>query len=57
MHENNAVELLPVDYVDIPRTVARERGFVSINATTEVDQFGQCACETTAGRYVPWGAR
>ena len=34
-----------------PRTVARERGFVSINATTEVDLFGQCASETMAGRY------
>jgi len=51
MHENSAVELLPVDYVNNPRTVARERGFVSINATTEVDLYGQCASETMAGRY------
>jgi len=51
MHDNSAVELLPVDYVNNPRTVARERGFVSINATTEVDLFGQCASETMAGRY------
>jgi acyl-CoA hydrolase len=51
MHENHALELLPVDYVNNPRTVARERGFVSINATSEVDLFGQCASETMAGRY------
>jgi acyl-CoA hydrolase len=51
LHENTAVEMLPVDYVNDPRTVARESGFVSINATTEVDLFGQCASETMAGRY------
>ena len=43
--------MLPVDYVNSPLTVARERGFVSIKATTEVDLFGQCASETIAGRY------
>ena len=51
LHENTAVEMLPVDYVNDPRTVARERNFVSINATTEVDLYGQCASETMAGRY------
>jgi acyl-CoA hydrolase len=43
--------MLPVDYVNDPRTVAREPHFVSINATTEVDLYGQCASETIAGRY------
>jgi acyl-CoA hydrolase len=51
LHDNTAVELLPVDYVNDPRTVAREPDFVSINATTEVDLYGQCASETIAGRY------
>jgi acyl-CoA hydrolase len=51
LHENTAVEMLPVDYVNDPRTVAGERNFVSINATTEVDLYGQCASETIAGRY------
>jgi acyl-CoA hydrolase len=51
LHENPAVAMLPVDYVNDPRTVARERNFVSINATTEVDLYGQCASETIAGRY------
>jgi acyl-CoA hydrolase len=43
--------MLPVDYVNDPRTIAREPRFVSINATTEVDLMGQCASETIAGRY------
>jgi len=48
---NGSVELLPVDWVNNPATVAREHKFVSINATTEVDLLGQCASETVAGRY------
>ena len=48
---NSAVELLPVDVVNDPRLIGRERNFVSINATTEVDLYGQCASETVAGRY------
>lgn len=51
LHENPAVELLPVDYVNDPRVIAQEERFVSINATTEVDLVGQCASETVAGRY------
>ncbi len=51
LHENPAVELLPVDYVNDPRVIAQEPCFVSINATTEVDLVGQCASETVAGRY------
>ncbi len=31
--------------------IAREPNFISINATTEVDFYGQCASETVAGRY------
>jgi acyl-CoA hydrolase len=30
---NSAVEMLPVDWVNDPRVIARERDFVSINAT------------------------
>jgi acyl-CoA hydrolase len=51
LHENSIVELLPVDFVNDPRVIAREDCFVSINATTEVDLVGQCASETVAGRY------
>jgi acyl-CoA hydrolase len=51
LHENAAVELWPVDYVNDPRVIAMEPGFVSINATLEVDFLGQCASETLAGQY------
>jgi acyl-CoA hydrolase len=51
LDDNGAVELLPVDHVNDPRRVAQQRDFISINATTEVDLYGQCASETIAGRY------
>jgi acyl-CoA hydrolase len=51
LHDNGAVEMLPVDFVNDPRVIAREDDFISINATTEVDLMGQCASETIAGRY------
>lgn len=51
LNENAAVELLPVDWVNNPRVIGQEPRFVSVNATTEVDLFGQCASETIGGRY------
>jgi acyl-CoA hydrolase len=51
LHENAAVEFLPVDYVNDPRVIAEEDCFVSINASIEVDLVGQCASETVGGRY------
>ena len=41
--DNPAVELWPSTYVNDPRRIASEPGFVSINATVEVDLTGQCA--------------
>lgn len=51
IHENSGVEFLSVDIVNDPREIAKEKRIVSINATTEVDFFGQCASETIGGRY------
>lgn len=51
LHENTAVELHAVRYVNDPRLIAQERDFVSINATLSVDFLGQCASETIGGRY------
>jgi acyl-CoA hydrolase len=42
--------MLPVDWVNDPRVIGRERQFVSINATVEVDFLGQCNSETIDGR-------
>ena len=51
LHENTALELWPVRYVNDPRVIAQESKFVSINATIAVDLIGQCASETVAGTY------
>jgi acyl-CoA hydrolase len=51
LHENPAVELWPVSYVNDPRTIAQIKNFVSINATVAVDFLGQCASETVNGKY------
>lgn len=50
-HENDSVLFLPVDEVNDPRVIGREPNFVSVNATLEVDLFGQCASETLGSRY------
>lgn len=49
--DNPMVEMLPVDWVNDPRVIGRERVFASINATVEVDFLGQCNSETIGGRY------
>ncbi|HSL72897.1 MAG TPA: acetyl-CoA hydrolase/transferase C-terminal domain-containing protein [Ilumatobacteraceae bacterium] len=51
LHENTAIELHAVRYVNDPRIIANENNFVSINATLTVDFLGQCASETIGGRY------
>jgi acyl-CoA hydrolase len=51
LHDNSAVEFLPVDWVNDPRVIGREDCFVSMNATIEVDLLGQCNSEMIAGRY------
>jgi acyl-CoA hydrolase len=51
VQDNAAVELWPVERVNDPREIGREHRFVSVNATLEVDLFGQCASETLNGRY------
>ncbi len=51
LHENTAVELHAVRYVNDPRIIATETNFVSVNATLTVDFLGQCASETIGGQY------
>ncbi len=48
---NDAVVFLAVDEVNDPRNVGREPNLRSINATLEVDLFGQCASETLGATY------
>ena len=51
LHENTAIELHSVRYVNDPRIIANEHNFVSVNATLTVDFLGQCASETIGGHY------
>lgn len=48
---NDLVQFLAVDEVNDPRNIGAEPNFVSINATVEVDLFGQCASETIGSHY------
>jgi acyl-CoA hydrolase len=48
---NDVVQFLGVDEVNDPREIGREPNFASVNATLEVDLFGQCASETLGSRY------
>lgn len=48
---NPALQFLPVSVTNDPREIGKEDHMISINATTEVDLFGQCASETVAGKY------
>lgn len=48
---NDLVQFQPVDIVNDPRRIGEEDDFVSINATLQVDLFGQCASETLGTKY------
>lgn len=48
---NDVVQFLAVDEVNDPRNIGKEPNFISINATLEVDLFGQCASETIGSKY------
>lgn len=49
--DNPAVQFHRVDHVNSRREIAQHPNFVSINATVEVDLYGQCASETIDGKY------
>jgi acyl-CoA hydrolase len=45
LNNNRLIELHPVDYTNNVNVIAQNYKMVSINATLEVDLFGQCASE------------
>ena len=53
VNDNSSIELHPVDYTNNPNIIAQNNKMVSINATIEVDLFGQC-CSESIGCNV-WG--
>ncbi|NCC69534.1 MAG: 4-hydroxybutyrate--acetyl-CoA CoA transferase, partial [Clostridia bacterium] len=50
--DNPGIEILPVDYVNDPSTIAKHPNFMSINAALEVDFFGQVCAESIGTRHV-----
>ena len=50
--DNPGIEILPVDYVNDPATIAKHPNFRSINAALEVDFFGQVCAESIGTRHV-----
>lgn len=50
--DNPGFEMLPVDYVNDPATIAKHPNFRSINAALEVDFFGQVCAESLGTRHV-----
>ncbi len=51
MNNNHQIQMMSVDKVNDPRLIAQEDNMVTINATTEIDFYGQCASETIGGKY------
>jgi 4-hydroxybutyrate CoA-transferase len=45
LRDNRLIELHPVDYTNNVNVISQNHKMVSINATIEVDLFGQCASE------------
>ncbi len=55
MDNNPTIELHPVDYTNNVNIIAQQNKMISINATIEVDLFGQC-CSETIGHVVYGGS-
>jgi len=53
INNNPSIELHPVDYTNNTNIIAQNNKMVSINATIEVDLFGQC-CSESIGTMI-WG--
>ncbi|NLV20570.1 MAG: acetyl-CoA hydrolase/transferase family protein [Syntrophomonadaceae bacterium] len=45
-HQNPLVELHPVDYTNDVATIAANHKMIAVNATLEIDLFGQCVSES-----------
>jgi acyl-CoA hydrolase len=46
------IEIWPVDLSNDPRMIGRHRRMVAVNATMQVDLFGQCASESLGTHYI-----
>lgn len=51
VHENDALEFLPSEYVNDPRNIALNERMVSVNSALEVDLTGQVAADSVGWRF------
>lgn len=52
IHDNPAIEILPVDYVNDPNVICQNDNVISINAALEVDLFGQVCAESVGTKHM-----
>ena len=52
VHDNPAIELLPVNYVNDPNVIALNDNMISINAALEVDLLGQVSAESIGTKHM-----
>ena len=52
LHDNPAVETLPVDHTNLPHHIMANDNVVSVNSTTQIDLQGQAASESAGHRHL-----
>ncbi|MDR2174761.1 MAG: hypothetical protein LBO82_02340 [Synergistaceae bacterium] len=52
VHDNPAIQMMPVDYVNNPAVIAQNDNLVSINSCVQVDLFGQVVSECVGLRQI-----
>jgi 4-hydroxybutyrate CoA-transferase len=52
VHNNPAIQMMPVDYVNNPAVIAQNDNLVSINSCVQVDLFGQVVSESVGLRQI-----
>ena len=52
IHENDAIEFLPVDYTNDPAVIAQHPRFMSVNGALAVDFYGQVCAESLGTKHV-----
>jgi 4-hydroxybutyrate CoA-transferase len=52
VHDNPAIQMMPVDYVNNPAIIAQNDNLVSINSCVQVDLFGQVVSESVGLRQI-----
>lgn len=51
LHDNSAIEFLPIDYTNNPLNIARIKNMTAINSALEVDLTGQANAESLDGSF------